>query len=302
MENILKKKCEIGNHVISKENIKKGEIILQISIDDLICCDSFTDDKNLFTDPIFFSLNIVVNLKQYANKLSTLKPELIPYLWTNKTIDRLKGTPLHMIIMEQKYRVNNKVKESVSNCQDFKKFHELFKIVYSSIFSKGLIIKNNKGNVILSYVPILNNFNLELNKGKENIELVRTNENIIIKAKKDISKNEELKIRPLISDSPELNLLKFGFLPDNLDSFTLPLKFKEYKITLAKHMEDDDKKMLRRIRKNPKFIEIKKELQNIFNETIKVIDENEEIKSDCNDELTKYSLYIKKLLQDNYPK
>ena len=174
--------------------------------------------------------------------------------------------------------------------------------MYSSVFTKSLILPI-KGNSVLCYVPVINTINSTFNDD-QNVyyEYKNENENINIIAIKDIKKGETLKYSPELYKAYELNFIKYGLLPNNISQVNISLKVTDYKINLQKNMHEDDKKMIRRIRKNPKHSELKKILQQIFNENIKLLKENLRKNNNNKDHINIYSRHIYDLYKNNYPK
>lgn len=297
MEKFFKVPCNLeNNNAKLKKSVNKDDIIGEVEFNDMFTTLNYTKENILLTDPIYLTLNMIVNTNTNPI-MKELSPELVPVLYNDKTLDKFKGTPLYSMLKGHIHQVKNKVRESVKEVQDINAFLNYFMIIYSIIISKGININLNE-KPTLCFFPILNKIQMTYNKNDVNCGIDLKNNKFYIKALKDISTDSYLYLPYNLTPSFELNFIKFGIFPDNFDATTINLSFKEYNICLAKEMKNDDKIMLRRIRKNPKYADLKKELQTLFKENIKELENN---KTQDNI-IREYLKHVLKLYKDNYPK
>jgi len=194
-------------------------------------------------------------------------------------------------------QVKHTVINSVSDVKNIDNFWKVFLLYYSIVVSKVITIKLN-GIPTLCLFPVMNKIQFTHDKKDINCVIDIKDDKFYIKALKDISLNSYLYLPFILTPSFELNFIKYGILPDSFDKTTINLNFKEYKICLAKEMNNDDKIMLRRIRKNPKYADLKKELQSLFKENIKLLENNNSEDKVIRD----YINHVLKLYKYNFPK
>lgn len=297
MEKFFKVPCKLENNKTKiTKSVNKDDIIGEVEFKDMITTLNYTKEPKLLTDPIFLSLNMVINASSNPI-IKELSHESIPILYNEETINKFKGTPLYSFLKGHIDQVQNKVKESVTEIKDINSFINYFMLIYSAVVSKVVTIKLNE-NPTLCFFPILNKIQMTYNKDDVNCSIDIKNNKFYIKALKYIHSGSYLYLPYNLTPSFELNFIKFGILPDNFDNTTINLTFKEYNICLAKEMKNDDKIMLRRIKKNPKYADLKKELQGLFKENIKELENNK-----TQDKVIKeYLNHVLKLYKDNYPK
>jgi hypothetical protein len=297
MENFFKIPVNFEeNKNITVKPIDKDILVGEVDFKDMLSPLIFTKDNLLFNDPAFLAIQLVANLNSYPI-LNYLNPELIPLLYDENTINKFKGTPLFYFIKGHLNQVEDKIKKSVKNVENFDKMFQIFLIFYSIIISKGLILNlNNKPTLCL--FPILNKLKFSSDPNIINCKLEIKDNKLQVISTKDIPSNSKLYIPYNLTPSFEYNFIKYGILPDSFSDTTINISFKDYKIVLAKNMKDDDKIMLRRIRKNPKYKDLKSDLQKIFKEKINELENNK-----TEDKIIKeYINHVLKLYKNNYPK
>lgn len=302
MDKFIKIPCNINNKGVVDQDINKDSIIASITVSDMITPMNFTSDSKLYTDDVYLTLNMITQISSGNNNelYKNIQPENTPLIWSDDIIEKMKGTPLYSLLKSKKYRLEEIIKNSITNCKDMNQFIHFFYLIYSSVFIKSLILPI-KGNNVICYIPVINTIKSTFNND-QNVYYEYKNENINIVAIKDIKKGETLKYTPKLYNAYELNFIKYGILPDNISQINISLNVTDYKINLQKNMHKDDKIMIRRIRKNPKHSELKKILQQIFNENIKLLKENLKNNNNDKDHLNIYSRHIYDLYKNNYPK
>lgn len=285
------------NENITIKDIKKDTLIGEVHFNDMLSTLNFTKEEKLFSDPVFLTLQLVANINSFPI-LKSMNPELIPLLFDENTLNKFKGTPLFYFIKGHINEVREKTEKSIKKVNDFDNFFKIFLIYYSIVISKGIMINlNNKPTLCL--FPIMNKVRFSLNKEVINckIELNKDNK-FIIKSIKDIEAGTNLFLPFNLTDSFEYNFIKYGLLPDSFTDTNITLVVDDNLITLSENMKDDDKIILRRIRKNPKYKDLKKKLKNIFDEKINELTENKTEDKPISD----YIKHVLKLYKNNYPK
>ena len=274
MENFFKVPINFDNNKNQLINsVNSDSLIAEVEFKDMICSLNFSKEELVLVDPIFLALQLVANIKSFPI-LKHMNYELCPLLYDDKTLDNFKGTPLHHFIKNYFEDIQNKVKKSVKNVENFDSLFKIFMLYYSILITKGLILNLNSKPTLCLF-PILNKFKYTYDKNLINCKLEINDNKLKIISTKDISPNSNLYIPYNLSSSFEFNFMKYGILPDSFSNTTITLNFKDYNLTLATNMKNDDKIMLRRIRKNPKYADLKKELQTLFKKNIKELENND---------------------------
>ena len=164
MDKFIKIPCNIDNKGVVDQDINKDSIIASIKVSDMITPMNFTSDSKLYTDDVYLTLNMINQISSGTNNelYKNIQPENTPLIWSDDIIERMKGTPLYSILKSKKYRLEEIIKNSVTDCKDMNQFINFFYLMYSSVFTKSLILPI-KGNSVLCYIPVINTINSTFN-------------------------------------------------------------------------------------------------------------------------------------------
>lgn len=297
MEQYLKLPCKIElDHISLLQNVKKDDIIAIIKEDKVISSNQFTDKPELLQDINYLTLSMAMDIN---NKpiYKSLKPESTPLIWDDNIIETLNGTPLYYLVTSYKESLFKIVKDSIQNCDNIENFQKIFNLLHSIVYVKGIsCIINNVDTLAL--IPLLNYIKINFSNEKSNTYIIHENNQFILKAKYDLKVNDILSYTPPLSPVPEINFLKYGILPNNIQDMEVNFTFEDNEIVLSNNMTKDNKLIIRRIRKNPKYKEFKKKLKKIFDSNLELLSKNE--KND--NQFKEYIKHIKSLYKNNYPK
>jgi hypothetical protein len=299
MEKYLKLPCNIEeDHISLLSNVNKDDIIAIVKENEAISNNKFTDKPELLEDINFLALSMAMDIKNNTI-YSSLKPESTPLIWDDKIIEQLNGTPLYYIVTSYKENLVNIVKSSIQNCNDLEQFQKIFSLLHSIVYVKGISCLINNVNTLV-FVPLLNYIKISFSNEKSNTYIVHENNQFVLKAKYNLKKGDVLTYTPPLSPIPEINFLKFGVLPNNIEDMEVNFSFEDNEIILSKNMTKENKLVIRRIRKNPKYKELKKKLKEIYDSNLKLLSRSD---NDNNDNHFKaYIKHIRSLYEDNYPK